>query len=184
MITLNLLSPHHKSALRARIIYAMIERLMIIFVVATLTVTISLLVIKGALTRNLSSALSRQILSTEYASTNSETKRLNLAIGRIELLQQAVMPISALNEDIIGRTIAGVALSRIDYDVKSSTLRLDGDSDTRDHLLAYEEALRASPYVKSVESPISNLFQKADIHFSIQVQVDAAAVKKALEPQP
>lgn len=184
MITLNLLSPEKKAALAARIIYAMIERLMITLVISSLCVTIALLFVKAQLTWNLSNTQSRQILTNEYAATNSDTKRLNAAAAKLDAIERAVTPVPPLIEDVASRTKAGIRIERFDYDVASKTLRLTGVADTRADLLAYQEALRGSPYVKKADLPISELFDKTDLHFTIQAEIDGEALKKTVEPKP
>lgn len=184
MIALNLLSPAQKEALRARVIYAMIERLMIAFVSSMLLSSILLLYIKIELTKNLGEVQTRQILSSEYVTVNSEIRALNLQIGRVETLQKMAISPAAVLQDVASRTPRGVRVTGMDFDVKSSSMRLSGTAADRDALLAYEEAMRAAPYVKSLQSPISNLFQKTDINFQFMVVLDVEAMKKAYEPAP
>ncbi len=182
MIALNLLSPEQKNTLLARVIYAMIERLMIFFVALTLSLAIVLLLVKISLTQVLTVAISRQVLSSQYVGVNNETKRLNNIAIQVAKLQSAIVPIDSLIEDVASRTPPGITLDSLNYDVKSNAMGLSGRADTRGHLLDYEEALRGSPFVKSLDSPISNLFQKTDISFTLQAITDTDAVRKRLEP--
>lgn len=184
MIGLNLLSPNQKEALRARVIYAMIERLMIAFVSSLLIASIALLLIKIELTQNLSHVQTRQILSSEYVTVNNDIRQLNQQIGRIETLQRLAVSPSELLRDMALRTPPGVRVSGLDFDVKTQSMRLNGTAGDRDDLLAYEEAMRASPYVKSLQSPISNLFQKTDINFQFMIVLNVDAMKKVYETAP
>ena len=181
MIALNLLSPDQKSALRARVIYAMIERLMIAFVGSMLIASIVLLLLKIELTKNLDQVLTRQILSSEYVTVNNDIRQLNQQIGRVESLQKMAVSPSALLRDVAARTPEGVRVTGMDFDVKSQSMRLNGIAGDRDDLLAYEESVRASSFVKSLQSPISNLFQKTDIHFQFMIVLNVDAMKKVYE---
>ena len=49
---------------------------------------------------------------------------------------------------------------------------------------SYEEAMRASPFVKSLQSPISNLFQKTDINFQFMIVLNVDAMRKVYETAP
>ena len=184
MIALNLLSPEQKAALRARVTYAMIERLMIAFVSSMLIASIVILLVKIELTKNLDQVETRQILSSEYVTVNNDIRQLNQQIGRVEALQKMAVSPSALLRDIAVRTPNGVRVTGMDFDIKSQSMRLNGTAKDRDSLLAYETAVRASPFVKSLQSPISNLFQKADINFQFMIVLNVDAMKKVYEAAP
>jgi Tfp pilus assembly protein PilN len=184
MIALNLLSPEQKAALRARVIYAMIERLMIAFVSSLLIASIVLLLIRIELIQDLSQVMTRQILSSEYVTVNNDIRQLNQQIGRIETLQRMAASPSELLRDVAARTPQGVRVTGMDFDVKSQSMRLNGIAATRDDLLAYEETMRSSPFVKSLQSPISNLFQKTDINFQFMIVLNVDAMKKVYETAP
>ncbi len=182
MIALNLLSPKQKEALRARVVYAMLERLMIVFVALLLASSVLALFVKIRLTEGLSQVQTRQILSSEYITVNSEIRQLNQQIGRVEALQKMAVSPSALLLDIAERTPPGVRVTGMDFDVKSKSMRLSGTAIDRDALLLYEEAMRGSPFVESLQSPISNLFQKENINFQFMIVLDTDAMRKAYEP--
>lgn len=168
MISLNLLSPTQKAALEARIVYALLERMMIVIVSSTLVVTIVLLVVKTELTKRLSDAEARRTLSSEYVSVNKETSQLNQSAARIGKISSFAKPVTPLIFDIVKRVPTGIHLSSVSYDVKSASMSINGNADTRARLLEFSEALRGSPYVQKVDSPISNLFQKTDVSFNLQ----------------
>jgi Tfp pilus assembly protein PilN len=185
MITLNLLSPQRKEALRFRILYAVIERLMIMLVAATLVTTAVMTVVKIELTRTLSDVLSRQVLSKEYVSANNDTGRLNRAVDSIARTQLQTASMARLVEEVAKRTPAGAAVENLDFDVKSRSLRLSGKASTRDVLLAYSEALRASPMFETVDLPLSNLFQRTEISFQINMLVRIEELRKyPVAPKP
>jgi Tfp pilus assembly protein PilN len=165
MIHLNLLSSNQKEALRARILFAMMERLMIILVSFTLLTLTALFAIKIRLTTTLSDVQGRQVLGQEYVSTNNETRKLNDAGARIERVQKAFLPNSAILTDFIKRAPAGVSITTMNYEIRTKALRVNGLAATREDLLAYEAALRGSPYVAKLESPVSNLLRKKDASF-------------------
>lgn len=181
MIGLNLLSPNQKEALRARVIYAMIERLMIAFVSSMLIASIALLLIKIELTKGLGEVQTRQILSAEYVTVNNDIRQLNQQIVRVEALQHMSVSPSELLRDLAARTPKGVRVTGMDFDVKSQSMRLNGTANGRDDLLAYEGAMRSSPFVKSLQSPISNLFQKTDINFQFLIVLNVDAMKQVYE---
>ncbi|WKZ29564.1 MAG: PilN domain-containing protein [Patescibacteria group bacterium] len=184
MITLNLLPPPLKAALRRRAIYAALEQVMIAAFGLLLTACVLLLLVRIRLLRVLNDVQGRQILSAEYLSVNKDIRALNAQIGRIELLQKMQISPTALLLDIGQRTPEGVRLSSIDFDVSSESLRLSGRAQRREDLLAYESAIKASPFVKSLDSPISNLFQKSDINFQFKIVLNVQALKDVFNHAP
>lgn len=182
MIALNLLSPIQKDALRARIIYAMIERFMIMLVMSMLIASIILLLVKIRLTQNLSQVVARQILSTEYVTVNRDIKELNRLIGRVEAIQGQFISPSLLIRDFASRTPNGIMITGFDAELRTRSLRIAGIALERADLLAFEAALKESSFVDRIESPISNLFQKRSVNFQVQAILDMAALRKPLEP--
>lgn len=184
MIGLNLLSPAQKNALHAHVLYAMIERLMVSLVISVLIGTLALLAIRVQLSKNLNEIETRQILSSEYVTVNDDVRALNQQIGRVETLQRLPVSLSALLLEIAERTPKGVSIAGIDVDLSNGQMRLAGIAAKREHLLAYEEALKGSPFVKKLDSPISNLFQKTDVNFQFLISLQIEEMKKKFEPTP
>ena len=182
MIALNLLSPAQKESLRLRVLFAMIERLMIALAAAVLLFAILLQVLRVRLTHAYSNVVSRQLLSTEYVSVNNEIKRLNETIGRIERIQREVVPASNLLIDVAGRVPPEVQIANLTFETRTQSLRMSGQAKTRAALLTFEESLRKSPFIKTLESPISNLFEKQNINFSFQAILEVNALKAILDP--
>jgi Tfp pilus assembly protein PilN len=184
MITLNLLPPALKSSLRAHAIYAALEQIMVIACSLLLLSSLALLLIRIRLISVLDDVQSRQILSAEYTTTNKDVVRLNTRIGRIEALQNLQISSTALLFDIARRTTPAVGITSLEFDIASASLHINGRADQRDALLAFEQSLKESPYVKSVESPISNLFKKNDINFQLKIVLNTAALKSVFSSEP
>jgi Tfp pilus assembly protein PilN len=155
---------------------------MIALVTGVLAASVLMLVIKIRLTQTLDQVLSRQLLSTEYVTVNSEIKQLNGSIARIETLQKLFTPSSVLLRDVAQRTPEGVYVTGLDFEVRTEAMRLSGIAATREDLLAFEKAVRESPFIKTLESPISNLFQKRDINFQFKILLNVGALRNAVEP--
>jgi len=149
-----------------------------------LVASIVLLLIKIELTKNLSQVQTRQILSAEYVTVNNDIRQLNQQIGRVEALQRLAVSPSELLRDIATRTPSGVQVTGLDFDVKSQSMRLNGTAAGRDDLLAYEQTMRGSAFVKELQSPISNLFQKENISFQFLIVLNVDAMKKIYETAP
>ena len=184
MIGLNLLSPTQKEALRARVLYAMLERLMISVVAASLLAATVLLLIKIQLAKNLSQIEGRQILTAEYVTVNNEVKALDRQIARVDALQRLAVSPSALMRDLAVRTPSGIAIASINYEIATGEMHLTGIAARREDLLAYETELKKSAFIKKLDSPISNLFQKTEVNFQFTISLNVEAMKKAYEPTP
>lgn len=184
MITLNLLSPAQKEALRSRVFFSLLERLMIVALAAVLLGSILLLAIKVELTKNLQGVQARQVLTADYAKANSDIKLLNQQFGRFDALQKLAYSPSSLLRDIAARTPDGIQVTGITFDITSSSMRINGTAARREDLLAYETSMKASPFVKDLTSPISNLFEKTDITFYFDIVLNVDALHAPFEPAP
>lgn len=184
MIGLNLLSPAQKDALRMRVLYALIERLMITLVFFTFLSGFLLILTKIQLSKNLTEIESRQILTAEYLTVNDSVKALEQQIARIETLQHMAISPSSLLRDIGERTPEGIAITSLRFDIPASILEVTGVAAKRDDLLSYEASLKKSPFVKQLDSPISNLLRKTDVDFQFAIKLNADAMKEAYETTP
>ncbi len=184
MNVLNLLSPSQKEALRMRVIYAMLERLMVTLVFFAFLSGVLLILAKIQLSKNLADIESRQILTAEYLTVNDDVKALDQQIARVETLQRMAISPSALVRDIAERTPEGIAIASLGFDVTNSKLDLTGIAAKREDLLAYEGLLRKSPFIKQLDSPISNLLRKTDVNFQFAIQLNVEVMRKAYEPAP
>ena len=184
MIGLNLLSSAQKRALRLRVLYALIERLMLALLFTVLFASIMLMLVRVRLSKNLAAIQGRQILSAEYVSVNENVRALDQQVARVEALQRMAVSPSSLLLDIAARTPPGIAIASLSFDVAGAKLDMHGIAARREDLLAYEEALKQSPLVKQLESPISNLFRKTDVNFQFAIQLNAEEMKKAYAPAP
>jgi len=184
MIDLNLLSPARQAAIKSRIFYSLIERIVLALVLVTLLISLMLLGIKIRLANNLETIRSRQVLSTQYVTVNKQINDLNRSVARIEKLQKEVVPASLFIEDIASRAPEGIHLSNLEFETTTRNVRISGHADTRDTLLRFEGELLESPYLSDLDSPISNLFEKTDLNFSFGALLETDRLKAELEPGP
>ena len=164
-------------------LHSAIERLMIFLTVEALLTGIILLGVRIRLLQTLDAVTSRQILTTEYVSVNNEIRALNETISRIESIQRLALPASTLLADLVGRAPGGIIVTSLDFETKTDALRIAGIAETRESLLTFEAALRASPHVKTFESPISNLLKKRDVNFQFQAVLDLDRLRLTLDPE-
>jgi type IV pilus assembly protein PilM len=181
-LKLNLSSPAHKETLRTRVIFAMIQRLVSVMIGAVLIASVLLFVIKVELVRNLEKVQASKLLTSDYAKVNDDVSQLNLLIGRVDALQKLEISPSSMLRDVSLRTPPGISMTALDFDIASNSMRLNGVAARREDLLAFETAMKESPFVKSLESPISNLFQKEEINFHIDIVLKVAALHEPFEP--
>lgn len=167
MISLNLLSPQQKEALRMRVYCALVSRLAAAGIMLAILLTAALVAVKIGLTRQLQTAQGRQLLSNEYGTANQDTLAINAATSRIGKLQDASVALSPIMHDLLGRVPDGVQLSVISIDARSRAFSVSGLAATRDQLLRFEESLRGSPYLAKLDNPLNNLFQKNDVRFTM-----------------
>jgi hypothetical protein len=184
MISLNLLSPKQKETLKVRVLTALIERSLISLFAVALSLAVILLLIRIELTQELTRIQSQETLSSQYAAVNNKIRTINGAVARLDRVQQGFVPISRLYADIIGRMPIGVTLDGIKVDMGTKIADIQGNAALREDLIAFEAALKDSPFVAGVESPIANLFSRKELSFRLTLTIKPEAIRALLDENP
>lgn len=183
MLSLNLMSPKQREAIRTRVLFSFIERVVTSIIGALLIFGAALFLISSHMTNRLAELTDRQILSSGYVTTNRDIKVFNGKLRRIETIQGEVVPITLLLTDIVERTPDGIDISLLELNVSLETLKINGQSALRDDVLDFEAALLDSPYIAELEAPISNLLRKTDVPFQFLATPNLEALRGALAPE-
>jgi Tfp pilus assembly protein PilN len=184
MISLNLLSPQQKEALKTLVFCVLVERFTAGVVVLAGVLTIALISVKIGLADQLHVIEARQLLSSEYSSTNQDTRNINAIAARVDKIQGASIALSPVIQDLLSRVPDGVQVSVLSLEAESLGFSVSGVAATRDELLAFETALRGSPYLTKVDNPLNNLFEKTDAHFTMTAALQLSATGTQVAPKP
>jgi len=167
MISLNLLSPAQKEALEARIVYALLERLMILIVASMLVATIVLLGVKIELTQ---APLGHRGAAERSLPSTSRSTRDGLAQsgGRAHRQDQTyAVPVTPMFFDLFKRVPSGLQLNSLSFDAKE---RRDEHQRPRRHPrppAGLHRSAQGSPYVKKRRESHLEPFPKDRRHLRI-----------------
>jgi Tfp pilus assembly protein PilN len=78
---------------------------------------------------------------------------------------------SILIDEINSRTVDGIIISNFIAPSVNDIISISGMASNRDTLNQFKKKLQDSPYLTSVEMPITNLEQKGDIPFSVTFRI-------------
>lgn len=120
------------------------------------------------------SKFQRESVSTT-AGTNSEQKiplsqKTNELNTWLTVLKREValdFPWPLLLGTIDQAAPSGIGFHTLNLSLATHALSLSGHADTRDELIAFQEALIALPSLSNVNSPITNLLKRDNIEFSM-----------------
>lgn len=179
MTDLNLLPKKHRMELKRRIFTRMLYIITVfsffwIFIFGTMIFAgIRFLSIQN-------NALEERIATTQNMREAEEVKEIEASIVDLNSL---VTRIGQIEEDssmegpvILGKiarsTPAGIAVSRIAYNSKTSVVLVNGHADQRTQVITFKERLEADPAFLEVESPLSNLLQSTDVDFKFTITLE------------
>ncbi|MEK9152242.1 MAG: PilN domain-containing protein [Patescibacteria group bacterium] len=168
-ISLNLLPPQKKDALRQGFLLAYVQTMVFLFFLVAVMVAAVLIPVRIMLKADYDDIV-RQTSpeKDEFAAALAEIRDINAFLKRIDGLQTSSVPWSATLRSLTDLAPAGVHLETLAVGAHSA-ITLSGTAETRDDLLTFEERLKSAPFLSKVESPLSNILQKKNVKFEIQV---------------
>lgn len=176
-ITLNLLAPEKRAALRRGFVLtyaqtmAFIMFLVAVFISGTF-VSIELL-LKG--TRD---DLARQSLSTseEYDSITWQIKEINGYLDRVGAIQAEFTDWSAVIEALAGAAPRGARFDSMRI-AEDGSIHIQGTAPTREDVLIMEQRYNALPFITDVRAPLSNLLQRTNARYEFEMRYIAPEEK-------
>lgn len=112
--------------------------------------------------------IEQSLARSSLAVAGSEVKAAQFTLAAVTAQASNPRPTSSLGP-LLSAKPQGISLRRVEYAYDEGTVvRLSGAADTREHLLAYKQALAALPET-SVDLPLDNLAKAQNISFVITV---------------
>lgn len=181
----NLLSPFKKGKLEQLVSFIFVKEMLAMILLTATLIAIAITWSYIVLQENFNNlAESAALVNKEFSQYNLETRRLNAlaknlnqaATGYTRLVPPILNLAACLPPDI---KINGLQMNR-----DSDKIFISGTAQTREALLRYQGTLKSIEWLTEVDTPISQLFQKTDINFTIQANFkDLAPVKKTVQPK-
>lgn len=175
MITLNLLPPEEKQAIKSQkalfkiyIFGASGFLCVLVFLVLLATVWWSLQIQLSAV-----GAIFEKIQQSDQNKVFNDFKKdVDDANGKLRYLYQVQSQIknySSVVEDLSGIIIPGIKFKNISID--GNKVVLEGYAETRDVLIAFKDKINASAYFEKLDVPLSNYLEQNEINFTFNFQI-------------
>lgn len=165
-LNLNLLTATQKTSLRNHLAAVTIRDSLLIIFAEFAVIGSVFLAGRMALERNFRETIEQTTsIARTFSGNNREIQQYNEEVNSIGIIHKDFVPIGDIYGDIISVIPPGVSLSSLDLDFLSKRFKMQGKARSRDDLNALRDTLASVKVLGNLQSPLSNLFVKADIPF-------------------
>lgn len=166
-ITLNLLPPSRKSALRTDFVFAYVQTALIAMCLIAFFAAGTLAGVRMLVGNVLDDLTARSSSSSqEHTALTTEVRAINGYLARIDGLD-ADVPWSTVIRSITELAPAGVRLNSI-HAAADGSIDVAGIAATREDMLAMRERIESSALFEQVSSPLSNILQQKEVSFEFK----------------
>lgn len=178
MLSINLISEKLKREIKLKHAYNLLKKINYVLIILTILVSASILTAKIILQNNFNKIVAETTLVTKTSQPfNTRVKAINLKIATIGQIQDEYMPFTYLLGNIASNTPPGITYSQISINKDSQTIKIRGNADSRDTLLAYKTMLENNKILKNIDFPLKNILQKESTDFEIDSNLDITLLK-------
>lgn len=168
MIYLNLLSEQKKEELQKKILLEFTTTILELLFSITVLAAIILLASKIILQNSFNEAIAQSTLITaSYGAINQEIRKLNTEIEQIDHLERDRVLWTDFLTHFAESTPSEITIKSLSLNAQDKNILISGKATTRMGLLAFIKNLEASGLYTKIESPISNIFERTDINFTL-----------------
>ncbi|MFA6486457.1 MAG: hypothetical protein WCT40_03765 [Candidatus Magasanikbacteria bacterium] len=166
IINLNLLPPHRRERVHRLIKFLLTKNLLEFVIIATAFIGTVLLWGWIILIDEYKMLAQNSIsISRDYATHNSEVRRVNRVLKSVNDASSDYMPILPRLLEIISSTPSTIKINTVDINRVENKIIIYGTASTRAELLAYQETIKAIPWMETAIMPTTQLLQKENINF-------------------
>lgn len=119
----------------------------------------------------ISVASSTVLVEREYSAYNQDIKNANRLIRNIGFADRGYMLLTPKITELMQNLPGNIKLNSLQIDRRAKMITISGTALTRNALLDYAAALREIPWLGSIETPASGLFQKENINFEFKTLI-------------
>lgn len=166
MFDLNFLPDSELKAVKRSLAVLIVRNVLVWILFVGLVSVILLVWSKYFLESSLADSQERSILvSGSNLTLTEQIENINAEIAEVEDVQEHFVPWSEVVVEIVNSVPGNSRVSELLLNAKAESFTINGETPTRDDLLALEESLDNNPYLENIESPISNILVPKDILF-------------------
>jgi Tfp pilus assembly protein PilN len=169
-VSLNLLPPEKKQALRSGFIMAFAQTMVFILFVVAAFVAGTFVSVRVMLKSNLDALVQQSTggAADESDAVAADIRQINTFVKRVDGLQQRAIPWSSVLASLSQAMPAAAIIDQVAIS-RTGAISMRGVAATRDDVLTLRDNLRALPFIKDVSNPLSNLLQRTDVRFEFEM---------------
>jgi len=169
-IYLNLLPPHKKKALQKVRILAFFQTVSLVVLLVAASIISTLILVRGQLQASYHDLQQRSTTASAEEATDiiSDIKQTNLYLQEIDAASKLFVPWSEAVRNIAALIPPNTRLEKMEID-STGKVRLLGIAATREGALELLQRLNETPYLTDIVSPLSNILQKENVNFDINM---------------
>lgn len=173
MINLNLISENYKDRLKYKNLYLKIKDFLFVLLFFVILAGLILIIAQNIMQSNFNdlATLNSQLKEDKLAIAH-EIASLNLKIKTADDIQQQFIPWSEIISDFDKAISGGIEIHTLKITRENWTVQ--GEAINRETLLKFKSKLEKNDYFNVVKSPITNLLQKNNLDFELQMTVKTA----------
>ncbi|MDD5251373.1 MAG: PilN domain-containing protein [Patescibacteria group bacterium] len=178
-ITLNILPPEKKKALRSGLVMAYVQTMTILLFLSALFVSgvlVSARLMMADELKQIEQQASGGAGTDESADIINNIKQVNSYLTTVQMMQTGFVSWSEVLEDIATMMPKNTRLERISLD-QGGHIKISGVATTRDEALAFLKNLKEAPYLTDIVSPLSNILQKTQVSFDFDMKFVPEAIR-------
>jgi len=167
-ITLNLLPPSKKDALRQGYVIAYVRALLVLLLIVAVSLSVTLLSFRVILTNSLTNLAKQNgdMLSQDTA-PEKDVEIIDGFLNRVSGLQSEFIAWSDVFEEISRIIPDDVVLASIQLN-PDGRLFIRGIAASRDSVLTFQSRLDDLDFFTTINAPLSNILKKTDIEFDFE----------------
>ena len=170
-INLSLLPTNKKIRLESIINFLFIKHITELFLIVVAVMTATLIWGWIVLEQDfVNLARTATLIQKESYNYNQDAKSINELIRNVNLASKKFSPLIPKLTDLSNTLPKDIKMNAIQINNDSQSIVLTGIAVSRSALLNYQEVLKKIPWIVSVETPVSQLFQKQDVKFEFQIK--------------
>lgn len=173
MIVINLIPPGQKHLLKIRRLYQLVEFFLNLFVFYSIILAIVLIPLNQIINGQADELKNTQReLELKNSNLTKKIKALNGQIDSLTAINREFFNWSKYFLDIAALVPNEISLNQFSSNRLGQDFIIRGFAQTRDSLIKFKENLSASPLVKEVNVPLSNLLTEQEITFEITGKIN------------
>jgi len=174
-ITLNLLPPPNKAALRMGFVFASMQSMLVIFLIMSTFAAGTLIAVRMLIAGTYQDLAQRNTSSSdEFKEVTAEIREINAYLKRVQAIDARIVPWSSVVHRITELAPAGTRLERIAVS-DAGRIVLSGVAATRNDVLLLDQRLKQAGIFTDISSPLSNILQQRNVRFDFEMRYQPPA---------